>query len=309
MRAFRFGVQARAPMEAGGWQELARQAEGLGYDILCVPDHFDRGPAPMVALAFAAEATTTLRVGTMVLANDFRHPAALAKEAATLDVLSNGRFELGIGAGWQTADYQRTGIPMDRPGVRIERLGEAVAIIKGLLSGETVAFSGQHYTIDGLTGLPEPVRPGGPPLFVAGGSERVLRLAARTADIVGVNPNMAAGVIDERVGPSATAEATAAKIDWIRDEAGDRFGDLELHSRVHVASENDDGRGFAEALAPAMGLDTDQALASPHSMIGTVSEVVDKLVRQREELGISYIGLSAESMEEMAPVVARLAGT
>lgn len=296
-------------MEAGGWQELARQAEGLGYDILCVPDHFDRGPAPMVALAFAAEATSTLRVGTMVLANDFRHPAALAKEAATLDVLSSGRFELGIGAGWQTTDYQRTGIAMDRPGVRIERLGEAVTIIKGLLAGETVTFSGQHYTIDGLEGLPEPVRQGGPPLFLAGGSERVLRLAARTADIVGVNPSMAAGVIDNRVGPSSTAEATAAKIDWIRESAGERFGDVELHSRVHMATITDDSRSFAEALAPALGLDTDQALASPHSLIGTVEEVVDKLVRQRDELGISYIGLSIESMEEMAPVVARLAGT
>ena len=309
MGKFRFGVQARGPMEAVGWRELARRAEGLGYDILSVPDHFDRGPAPMVALAFAAEATTTLRLGTLVLANDFRHPAAVAKEAATLDVLSGGRFELGIGAGWQTTDYERTGIPLDRPGLRIERLGEAVFIIKGLLAGKTVTFSGQHYTIDGLTGLPEPVRPGGPPLFVAGGSERVLRLAARMADIVGVNPNMAAGIIDERVGPSATAEAAAAKIDWIREEAGDRFGDLELHSRVHVASVTDDGRDLASALAPAMGLDTDQALASPHSIIGTVDEMAHKLVRQREELGISYIGLSADSMEEMAPVVARLAGT
>ncbi len=197
---------------------------------------------------------------------------------------------------------------MDRPGLRIERLGEAVAIIKGLLAGETVTFSGQHYSIEGLKGLPEPVRPGGPPLFVAGGSERVLRLAARTADIVGVNPSMAAGVIDNRVGPSSTADATAAKIDWIRESAGERFGDVELHSRVHMATITDDSRSFAEALAPALGLDTDQALASPHSLIGTVGEVVDKLVRQRDELDISYIGLSIESMEEMAPVVAQLAG-
>ena len=288
---------------------MGRRAEGLGYDILSVPDHFDVGPAPMVALAFAAEATTTLRVGTMVLANDFRHPAVLAKEAATLDVLSGGRFELGIGAGWQSTDYHSTGIAMDRPGVRIERLGEALTIIKGLLAGETVTFSGRHYSIDGLEGLPEPVRPGGPPLFVAGGSERVLRLAARTADIVGVNPSMAAGVIDEQVGPSSTALATAAKIGWIREEAGDRFGEIELHSRVHVATLTDDKRSLAGALAPALGLDADQALASPHSLIGTVEEVVDKLVRQREELGISYIGLSIESMDDMAPVVARLAGT
>ena len=288
---------------------MARQAEGLGYDVFSVPDHFDVGPAPMVALGFAAEATTTLRVGTMVLANDFRHPAALAKEAATLDVLSGGRFELGIGAGWQRSDYHSSGIAMDRPGVRIERLGEALTIIKGLLAGETVTFSGQHYAINGLEGLPEPVRPGGPPLFVAGGSERVLRLAARTADIVGVNPSMAAGVIDKRVGPSSTATATAAKIDWIREEAGDHFGEIELHSRVHVATVTDDKWSLAGALAPALGLDSDQALASPHSLIGTVDEVVDKLVRQREELGISYIGLSVESMEDMAPVVARLAGT
>ncbi|MCY3634862.1 MAG: TIGR03621 family F420-dependent LLM class oxidoreductase [bacterium] len=309
MRRFRFGVQARRFADAGEWRELARRAEGLGYDVFSMPDHFDQGPAPMVALAFAAEATTTLRLGTMVLANDFRHPAMLAKEAATLDVLSGGRFELGIGAGWQSSDYHSTGITMDRPGVRIERLGEALVIIKGLLAGETVTFTGQHYTIDGLEGLPEPVRPGGPPLFVAGGSERVLRLAARTADVVGVNPSMAAGVIDSRVGPSATAEATAAKIVWIRESAVERFGELELHSRVHVASITDDKRSFAGALAPALGLDTDQALESPHSMIGTVEEVVDKLVRQREELGISYIGLSIESMEDMAPVVARLAGT
>ena len=309
MREFRFGVQARRLSDAEGWREMARRAEGLGYDILCMPDHFDQGPAPMVALAFASEATTTLRLGTMVLANDFRHPAALAKEAATLDVLSGGRFELGIGAGWQNSDYRSTGIPMDRPGVRVDRLTEAVAILKGLLAGTTVTFSGSHYSIDSLEGLPKPIRPGGPPLFVAGGSERVLRLAARMADIVGVNSSMAAGVIDERVGPSATADATAAKIDWIREEAGERFGGLELHSRVHVASITDDGQGLAGALAPAMGLDTEQALASPHSLIGTVEEVVDKLVRQREELGVSYIGLSIESMEEMAPVVARLKGT
>ncbi len=309
MRAFRFGVQCRGPIDAAGWRELARRVEGLGFDILSVPDHFDGGPAPMVALAFAAEATTTLRLGTLVLANDYRHPAVLAQEAATLDALSGGRFELGIGAGWQESDYHSTGIPLDRPGLRIERLGETLAMLKGLLGGETVTFSGRHYTIDGLTVPVESVQPGGPPLFVAGGSERVLRLAARTADIVGVNPSMAAGVIDQRVGLSATAEATAAKIGWIREKAGDRFDNLELHTRVHVASITTDAESVAGALAPALGLETSQALGSPHSLIGTADEVVDKLIRQREELGISYIGLSSDSMEEMAPVVGRLAGT
>ena len=309
MIPFRFGVQARGFTDARQWRELARRAEGLGYDVLSVSDHFDGGLAPMVALAFAAEATTTLRVGTLVMANDFRHPAALAKEASTLDVLSGGRFELGIGAGWQTSDYESTGIALDGPGVRIERLSEALTIIRGLLRGETVSFSGEHYFVDGLQGLPAPVRPGGPPLIVAGGSERVLRLAARMAATVGVNPSMAAGVIDGRVGPSSTMAATAAKIDWIREEAGDRFGELELHTRVHISSVTSDSSGLVAALAPAVGLEADQFLESPHNLIGTVEELVDKLVRQREELGISYIGLGIESMEEMAPVVTRIAGT
>lgn len=309
MRVFRFGVQAREFTDARHWRETARRAEGLGYDILTVSDHFDGGLAPMVALAFAAEATTTLRVGTLVLANDFRHPASLAKEALTLDALSEGRFELGVGAGWQASDYLSTGIARDRPGVRIERLSEALEIIKRLIADETVTFSGEHYTIDGLQGLPAPVRPGGPPLIVAGGSERVLRLAARTADIVGVNPAMGAGVIDQRVGPSATVVATAAKIAWIREEAGDRFEDLELHTRVHVSSVVSDSSEVVAALAPAFGLEADQFLGSPHVLVGTAEEVVDKLVRQREELGISYIGLGIESMEDLAPVVARLTGT
>ena len=309
MRAFRFGVQARGFTDARQWREMARRAETLGYDILSVPDHFDGGPSPMVALAFAAEATTTLKVGTLVLANDFRHPAVLAKEALTLDALSEGRFELGIGAGWQTSDYESTGIALDGPGVRIERLSEALRIIRGLHGGETLTFSGRHYSIDGLQGLPAPVRVGGPPLIVAGGSERVLRLAARAADIVGVNPSMGAGVIDQRVGPSATVAATAAKIDWIRDEAKDRFEDLELHTRVHVSSVTSDPSGLVGALAPAFGLEAGQFLESPHNLVGTVEELVDKLVRQREELGISYIGLGIESMDELAPVVAHLAGT
>ncbi len=288
---------------------MARRAEDLGYDILSVPDHFDGGLAPMVALAVAAEATTTLQVGTLVLANDFRHPAVLAKEALTLDALSEGRFELGIGAGWQTSDYESTGIALDRPGVRIERLGEALTIIRGLFAGETVTFSGEHYSTQGLVGLPAPVRAGGPPLIVAGGSERVLRLAARTADIVGVNPAMSAGVIDQRVGPSATAAATAAKIGWIRNEAGERFSELELHTRVHVSSVSANSSGLVGALAATFGLEADQFLESPHVLVGTVDELVDKLVRQREELGISYIGLSFESAEELAPVVTRLTGT
>ncbi len=309
MRAFRFGVQARGFEDAQQWREAARRAEDMGYDILSVPDHLDGGLSPMVALAFAAEATTTLKVGTLVLANDFRHPAVLAKEASTLDVLSEGRFELGIGAGWQSSDYQSTGIPLERPGVRIERLSEALAIIRGLLAGETVTFSGRYYSIEGLQGLPAPVRAGGPQLIVAGGSERVLRLAAQCADIVGVNPAMSAGVIDQRVGPSATLAATAAKIGWIRDEGADRFEDLELHTRVHVSSVTSDSSGLVGALAPVFGLEADQFLESPHILVGTVEELVDKLVRQREELGISYIGLGIESMDELAPVVARLAGT
>ena len=245
----------------------------------------------------------------MVLANDYRHPVLAAKEAATLDVLSEGRFELGLGAGWMTTDYETAGIPLDPPGRRIERLAEALTVIKALFADGPVDHEGEHYRVTGLEGTPKPVQRPHPPIVIGGGGPRVLALAAREADIVGLNINLAVGVIDERAGANATEEATQAKLDVVREAAGDRFADLELHVRVHAVVVTDDRQGMAELLAPALGISPAAALASPHAVAGSVDEIAETLIERRERWGISYLGLSVDALDAMAPVVARLAGT
>ncbi|MDQ2651313.1 MAG: TIGR03621 family F420-dependent LLM class oxidoreductase [Actinomycetota bacterium] len=309
MHPFRFGLQCRGPLDQVGWPEHARKVEDLGWSVLTIADHFDDTPAAIPSLMAAADATTTLRLGTMVLANDYRHPVVLAKEAATLDLLTGGRFELGVGAGWQTTDYEWSGIPLDRPGLRIERLDEAIAILRGLWRDEPFSFDGRHYTITGLTGRPLPLTPGGPPIVSGGGGERILRLAARTADVVALNVNLAAGVIDERAFPNGIPEVTDQKLGWIRDAAGERFDDLELQVRVHLAMVTDDRAGVLEEMAPAFGLTPEQAATTPHALIGSVEQICEQLHAQRERWGISYIGCSGDQLETLAPVVQRLTGT
>ena len=306
---FRFGLQCRGPLHHTGWKELARKVEDLGYAVLTVADHFDDTPAPIPALMAAADATSTLHIGSMVLANDYRHPVVVAKEAATMDLLSEGRFELGIGAGWSTDDYGMAGIPLDRPGLRIARLAEAIEVLRALWQPDPVTYDGEHYRISGLAGRPLPHRPGGPPIVTGGGGERILRLAARTADIVALNVNLAAGVIDERAFPDGVPAATERKLAWIREAAGDRFADLELQVRIHLALVTDDRAGMVAELAPAFGLSAEDADATPHALIGSADEICDQLVERRERWGISYIGLSGDQLDPFAPVVARLAGT
>jgi probable F420-dependent oxidoreductase len=306
---FRFGLQCRGPADGAGWRDLARRLEGDGWSTLTVADHLDDGLAPTPALMAAADATTTLTVGSMVLANDYRHPVVVAKEAATLDVLSGGRFELGIGAGWTTADYEAAGFPLDRPGVRIARLTEAIEVLRGLWADEPCSFTGDHYRIDAMTGLPHPVTPGGPRLVVGGGGERILRLAARTADVVAVNVNLAAGVIDERAFPDGVPDATDHKLAWMREAAGERFDRLELQVRIHLAMVTDDRDGVLAKLAPAFGLTVDEARATPHALIGSVDEICDQLVERRERWGLNRIGLSQDQLDAFAPIVARLAGS
>ncbi len=309
LRPFRFGVQASEVMSAPAWAELARRVEGLGYSTLTVADHLDDQFAPLPALVAAAAVTTELRLGAMVLCNDYRHPVVTAKDAATVDVLSDGRFELGLGAGWMTTDYAQTGIALDPAGTRIARLAEAVTVIKGLFSGEPVRFEGEHYRIDDLVGHPRPVQRPHPPIVIGGGGRRILELAAREADVVGLNVDLRAGVIDERAGPNATDDATTAKVDLVRAAAGDRFDDLELQVRVHVTLVTDDREGMAELLAPTLGISPRAALASPHAIAGTVDQICDDLIQRRERWGISYLGVSLDAMEPLAPVVSRLAGT
>ncbi len=311
-RPFRFSVQCSSlpGTDEHSWRELAKRCEGLGYSTLTISDHFDDQLAPIPAAMAAADATSTLRVGTMVLANDYRHPVVLAKEAATIDLLSGGRFELGIGAGWMPGDYHRAGIDFDSPGVRIERLEEAITIVRGLLSDDgPVTFEGKHYQVADLEGTPKPIQRPHPPILVGGGAPRILRMAARQADIVGLNPSMVKGVIDASMGPDATAEATDPKIALIREAAGERWKDLEIQIRIHLVVATDDRAGLAESAATSFGLTPEEALGTPYALVGTTEEIVDDLLSRRERFGISAIGIGVEHMETLAPVVARLAGT
>ena len=307
-RRFRFGVQCSFAGSGKEWAEKAARVEDLGYSTLCVPDHFDDQLAPIPALVAAAAATTTLRVGTLVLDNDYRHPLLTAKEAATADVLSGGRLELGMGAGWMSRDYDQSGITCDRPGVRIDRLAESLAVVKGLLAGGKFSFRGQHYTITDHPGTPLPVQRPRPPILVGGGGRRILTLAGREADIVNVNFALRSGSIGPQVGATATAEATAEKVRWIREAAGDRFDDIELSHTAYLTMVTDDREAVAGGLGSGFGLDADQVLAMPNFAIGTVGQIADELERRRDELGFSYVVVGGECHEAMAPVVARLAG-
>lgn len=306
-RPFRFTVQASHLAHPDQLVPLARKAEDLGVSVLTVADHLDDQVAPIPAMMAAALATTTLRVGSMVLSNDYRHPVMLAKEAATVDVLTGGRLEFGIGAGWMSEDYRMAGMTMDRPGVRIERLEEAIDVILAAWSGEPVEFSGEHYRVTDYIGTPLPHQRPHPPLFIGGGGRRILSLAGRRADTVGLNPILTSGVIDANAGPNATHEATEQKIRWIRDAAGERFEDIELQTRIHLVLVTDDRDGTFDALAGGFGLTPSDAARTPHALCGTVDQIVDDLIERRETLGISSIGISASSLDDMAPVIERLA--
>jgi probable F420-dependent oxidoreductase len=310
-RKFRFGLQV---LRAGSAQELrdtARKAEDLGYSTIFFPDHFvDHPLAPIPAMAAAAEATTTLRVGTCVLGNDYKHPVVVANEAATVDLLSDGRLELGIGAGWMTVDYERGGFPLDPAGVRIDRLTESLAVLKGLWGEGPFSFEGKHYRIDGLDGEPKPVQRPHPPIIIGGGGKRVLSLAAREADIVGINANLRSGKADDPdTAPSMNLASTDQKLAWVREAAGDRFDDLEIQVLAGFVHFTDDTKSLAEAMAPFFDSTPEEVLDSPVALVGTVGEMVEKLQRRRERWQMSYQVLPVESIDETAPIVAQLAGT
>jgi probable F420-dependent oxidoreductase len=309
-RTFRFAVQAHGIHSALQWRELARTVEGLGYSTLQLPDHFVDSPlAPVPALAMAAAATTTLRVGALVFDNDYKHPVVLAKEAATLDLLSDGRFELGLGAGWMRADYDAAGMAYDTPGTRIERMVEGLTIIKGLMADGPFSFSGAHYTVSGLDGAPSPVQRPHPPILIGGGSKRILSVAARHADIVAFNASLAAGAVTAEAASTATAERFDEKVAWARDAAGERWADLELHCHTFVAQITDDPVGLAETMAGFFGISAAAALEVPLVLAGTVDGICETLHARRERYGFSYYSFPAERAVELAPVVARLAGT
>jgi probable F420-dependent oxidoreductase len=308
-RRFRFGIQCSGPLPGTTWQETARRIEAMGYSTLFVPDHFGDQLAPITALSVAAEATTDLRVGALVFDNDYRHPVTLAMEMATLDLLSSGRVELGLGAGWMATDYEQAGLPYDRPGVRVDRFEEALAVLRGMFAEGPFDHVGEHYRITGLDGRPTPHTPGGPPLLIGGGGRRVLSIAARHADIVGVNPNLREGAITAATALDALAGPTDEKVRWVREAAGDRFGSLELNVLSFAASVTDDLDGFAGFLGELFGAPPEEVLEAPTVVAGSVEQIVDRLLTRRDRWGFSYYVFQVDAAETMAPIVARLAGT
>ncbi|MCU1392350.1 MAG: putative F420-dependent oxidoreductase, family [Ilumatobacteraceae bacterium] len=299
----------QAPSEGLSWADSVREVEALGYSTMFVPDHFDEGLGPITAMATAAAVTTTLNVGALVFDCDYRHPAVLARELATIDLLSGGRLEVGLGAGWKKLDYDRSGIPMDAPKVRVDRMIEHVTIIKGLFSGESVTFAGEHYTITDLDGTPKPFRPGGPKIVLAGGGKRVLRFAGKVADIVGVNASIHSGEIDTAAAQDALPARMDDKVAWVREGAGDRFDDLEINAWLSVAEVTEDSAGMGEFLGTVFEAPAADVLGSPLTLIGSPTEIAERLHARRERWGYSYTVIPGDKARDFAPIVAALTGT
>ena len=297
-----------APFDGMSWADSARRLESLGYSTLFVPDHFHEGFGPIAALATAAAATTTLRVAPLVLNTDLRHPAVLARELASIDVLSMGRLEVGLGAGYNPLDYQRSGIAMDPPGVRVDRLIEHATVLRALWSQAPTTFEGVHYRIDDLDGTPKPYTAGGPPLLIAGGGKRMLRFAAQHADIVGVNVALASAP-DEASARDALPASIDEKFRQIRTDAGERFDDLEFNAWLAVCRVTDDAQSLGERLSAKFGGPAEEVLASPFILAGTTEEMADRLETSRARWGYSYFTVQQPAIDEFAPVVAALTGS
>jgi probable F420-dependent oxidoreductase len=305
-RPFRFGTGGFHHIRSRTqFINLARKIEDMGYAIYLIPDHFVDTISPIAALMAVADATS-LRIGSFVLDNDFRHPAVVAREAASLDLLSEGRFELGLGAGWVESDYTQTGIPFDPPGVRVSRLTESVQIIKGLFADGPFTFSGKHYTITNLEAWPKPIQRPHPPIVIGASSRRMLSLAAREANIIGLfvpspgsQPQIAEG----------SSAAVTQRIEWVREAAADRFDELEFNILILRLLITHDRKAGVEELAKDTGMTSEQVLDNVHILVGTVDQIVEDLQMRREQFGISYITANEHYMDDLAPIVARLAGT
>jgi probable F420-dependent oxidoreductase len=288
------------------WRESARAAEELGYAALYITDHLDAQFGPLVALAVAAEATTTIHVGTLVLNNDLRNPVVLAKEIAALGLASDGRVEVGLGAGWLRSDYDEAGFEYLDARARVDRLGESLAILKSLWIDGEANFDGEHYSVHGARCDPRPPSP--PRLIVGGGSKRILSLAAVTADTVGINTSLASGEKGGDVAAQATFDHYDKCLRWIREAAGDRFASLELQITAVTAMVVETRRAALRS-ATMLGFPGEEALDLPVLLIGTVDELCERLIERRERWGFTNVVVPDHAMHSFAPVVARLAGT
>jgi len=301
-RRFRFGVRhTGSTMEE--WQHVARKAEDLGFSTLVVQDHVDKQLAPLLALMSAAAVTSTLRLGTVVLNNDFRHPALLAKEAATVDVLTNGRLELGLGAGWLPADYQQTGLAFEVPSTRLARLAETVQICKTFFTAESVTFHGQYYQIEALDAFPTTTQKPHPPIMIGGRQRRALSLAARQADIVSIS------MLDPR-GPGLPQPPTyAEKVRWVQAASGSRYPHIELHVNVSHVEVTAHRQAALAQLATRLQITLQDVLQSPTTLVGSVDAIVEQLHAWREQCDVSYFIVPSRLMDTLAPVIAKVAGT
>jgi probable F420-dependent oxidoreductase len=306
---FRFGVQLATAASRADWVEQARRVESLGYSTVTMPDHFGEQLAPIPALQAIADATSTLRVGALVHDNDYKHPVVLAKELATMDVLSDGRVEVGLGAGWLISDYDQSGIAYDSPGTRIDRFVEGLHVLKQAMADGPFSFDGKHYRITAYDGRPKPVQSPHPPILIGGGGRRVLTIAAREADIVGINATMTAGVVGPDAIATMTADAVDEKVGFVRDAAAGRIDDIELNIRAFMVSITDDAEAAISGTASMLGVEPSLVAQTPFALLGPVSKVIEDLQTRRERWGFSYVIVGANDIEPIAPVVAALAGT
>jgi len=306
---FRFAVEVHGPLDGSTWTDTVRELEALGYSTLFVPDHFDEGLGPITAMATAAVLTTTMKVGALVFDCDYRHPAVLARELASIDLLSEGRLEVGLGAGWKKLDYDRSGIQMDPPKARVDRMIEHAQILKALFADEApVDFEGEHYRITELPGSPRPHTSGGPPFVIGGGQRRVLRFAGAFADIVGVNASIHSVEVDTAAAHDAMPERIDEKVGWLREGAGARFDRIEINAWLAAAEITDDTAGMADLMGQLFSAEPKDVLASPLTLIGSVSECADRLRERRERWGYSYTVIPGEKARDFAPLVAQLTG-
>jgi probable F420-dependent oxidoreductase len=307
-KPFRFGVQASKAASRHEWVEMAKKAETRGYDVITMPDHFDDQLAPVPALMTAADATTSLRIGALVWDNDYKHPLVLAKELATMDVLSDGRLEIGIGAGWMRSDYDTAGMQYDSPGVRIDRFIEGVDVIRGHMGADVFSYSGKHYTIANLNGLPKPVQQPCPPILVGGGGKRVLTYAAREVDIVGINGTLTAGVVGPEAIASMTAEAVDEKVVIVAEAGAHRLNDIEMNVRAFFVNVTDDRAQAVSDMASLIRVPEEMIENTPFALIGSPQSIIEDLLARRERWGFSYVIVGAQDIESFSPVVAALRG-